>query len=42
MSLSLLGLRVPGVEIEDPRCVGKTYPGFFDDLARLSNHGRRH
>lgn len=42
MSLSLLGLRVPGVEIEDPRCVGKTYPGFLDDLARLSNHGRRH
>jgi len=22
--------------IRDPRCVAKTYPGFFDDLARLA------
>lgn len=35
MSLSLVGLRVPGVEINDPGCTGKTYPRFFDDLARL-------
>ena len=35
MSLSLLGLRVPGIEIADPGCVAKTYPGFFTDLARL-------
>jgi 3-phosphoshikimate 1-carboxyvinyltransferase len=35
MSLSLLGLRVPGIEITDPGCVAKTYPGFFDDLAKL-------
>ena len=35
MSLALLGLRVPGIEIEDPGCVAKTYPGFFDDLASL-------
>jgi 3-phosphoshikimate 1-carboxyvinyltransferase len=35
MSLSLLGLRAPGIEISDPRCVAKTYPGFFADLARL-------
>jgi 3-phosphoshikimate 1-carboxyvinyltransferase len=35
MSLSLIGLRAPGIEIADPRCVSKTYPGFFADLARL-------
>ncbi|MGH2852460.1 MAG: 3-phosphoshikimate 1-carboxyvinyltransferase, partial [Solirubrobacteraceae bacterium] len=35
MSLALLGLRVPGIEIDDPGCVAKTYPGFFADLERL-------
>jgi 3-phosphoshikimate 1-carboxyvinyltransferase len=35
MSLSLLGLRSPGIEIADPGCVAKTYPDFFTDLARL-------
>ena len=35
MSLALLGLRAPGVEIEDPGCVAKTYPEFFVDLAAL-------
>jgi 3-phosphoshikimate 1-carboxyvinyltransferase len=36
MSLALLGLRVPGVRIKNPGCVAKTYPHYFDDLARLS------
>ena len=36
MSMSLLGLRTPGIEIEDPGCVAKTYPDFFRDLAALS------
>ena len=36
MSLSLLGLRSPGIEIGDPGCVAKTYPDFFTDLARLN------
>jgi len=35
MSLALVGLRVPGVVVNDPGCVAKTYPGFWDDLARL-------
>jgi 3-phosphoshikimate 1-carboxyvinyltransferase len=35
MSLALLGLRAPGVEIENPGCVAKTYPDFFVDLASL-------
>jgi len=35
MSLALAGLKTPGVVIRDPGCTGKTYPGFFDDLAAL-------
>jgi 3-phosphoshikimate 1-carboxyvinyltransferase len=35
MSLALVGLRLPGVVIQDPGCVAKTYPGFFADLERL-------
>ncbi len=35
MSLSLLGLRAPGIEVQDPGCVSKTYPNFFIDLRRL-------
>jgi len=37
MSLALIGLKVPGVVIRNPGCVAKTYPGFWQDLARLSN-----
>jgi 3-phosphoshikimate 1-carboxyvinyltransferase len=36
MSLSLPGLRLPGVKINDPGCTAKTYPGFFEDLAAIS------
>jgi 3-phosphoshikimate 1-carboxyvinyltransferase len=32
MSLALVGLRVPGVIIDNPGCVAKTYPRFFEDL----------
>ena len=35
MSFSLLGLRVPGIEILDPGCTVKTYPRFFDDFESL-------
>jgi 3-phosphoshikimate 1-carboxyvinyltransferase len=35
MSFTLAGLRIPGVRINDPRCVEKTYPKFFDDLTAL-------
>jgi 3-phosphoshikimate 1-carboxyvinyltransferase len=30
MSFAVLGLRVPGIVIEDPACVAKTCPTFFD------------
>ena len=32
MAFSLIGLRVPGVQIEDPACVAKTFPNFFEVL----------
>lgn len=39
MSFALLGLRWPGVRIADPRCVAKTYPGYWRDLAALGTAG---
>ncbi len=36
MSFAVAGLRAAGVVIDEPRCVAKTYPGFWDDLARMS------
>jgi 3-phosphoshikimate 1-carboxyvinyltransferase len=32
MCLALLGTVCPGTRVEDPRCVDKTYPRFWDDL----------
>ncbi len=40
MSLALAGLRLPGVQIMNPACTGKTYPEFFADLESLI--GRPH
>jgi len=40
MSMALIGLRVPGVEIADPGVVSKTFPGFWDLLDALSGSGR--
>jgi len=36
MAAALLSLRVPGLLIEDPGCVGKSYPAFFRDLETLA------
>jgi 3-phosphoshikimate 1-carboxyvinyltransferase len=35
MAFSLIGLRVPGVYIENPECVSKTFPDFFKQLENL-------
>ncbi len=35
MSFALVGLKAEGIVIEDPGCVAKTYPGFWEDLAKL-------
>ena len=36
MSLALLSLIEPGIEVSDPEAVTKSYPGFFADLARIA------
>jgi 3-phosphoshikimate 1-carboxyvinyltransferase len=44
MAFSLIGLRVPGIAIENPSCVSKTFPNFFevlDSLRSSSPPGRR-
>jgi 3-phosphoshikimate 1-carboxyvinyltransferase len=35
MAFALLGLVVPGIEIEDPEVVAKTFPDFFTALDQL-------
>lgn len=35
MSFALVGLRRPGVRVADPHVVGKSYPGFWQDLEAL-------
>lgn len=35
MAFAALGARIPGVVIEEPGCVSKTYPDFWDDIARI-------
>jgi len=35
MAFASLGARVAGIVVEDPGCVAKTYPGFWDDLRVL-------
>lgn len=35
MSFALAGLKIPGIVILDPACVGKTYPAYWDMLAGL-------
>jgi 3-phosphoshikimate 1-carboxyvinyltransferase len=37
MAFSLIGLRVPGIEIKNPTCVSKTFPEYFEVLAYLGN-----
>ncbi len=35
MAFSLIGLKVPGIRINNPECVGKTFPYYFEVLERL-------
>jgi 3-phosphoshikimate 1-carboxyvinyltransferase len=35
MAFALIGLRVPGIEIENPGCVAKTFPDYFEVLETL-------
>lgn len=38
MSFAVLGLARPGVQIEEPACVAKTYPGFWEALRAVYRH----
>jgi 3-phosphoshikimate 1-carboxyvinyltransferase len=35
MTAALIGLRVPGVAVENPGCVRKSFPQFWEELDRL-------
>ena len=35
MSFAVLGLVAPGMRIRNPGCVGKSFPGFWEELDRL-------
>jgi 3-phosphoshikimate 1-carboxyvinyltransferase len=36
MAFALIGLKAPGIEIENPGCVSKTFPNYFEVLEGLS------
>ena len=36
MSFAVAGLAADGIVIQDPECVSKTFPGFFEELRKLS------
>ena len=35
MSFAVAGLKIPGVAIEDPECVAKSFPDFWEFFKRL-------
>jgi 3-phosphoshikimate 1-carboxyvinyltransferase len=35
MAFAVLGLVVPGIELDEPECVAKTFPDFFEVLDQL-------
>src|SRR4029079_7934302 len=39
MCFAILGLKVPGIKINNPSCVKKTFPNFFQKLAAQPPHG---
>jgi 3-phosphoshikimate 1-carboxyvinyltransferase len=41
MSFAILGTKVPNLDIQNPECVEKTYPRFWQELARLNGLGTR-
>jgi 3-phosphoshikimate 1-carboxyvinyltransferase len=41
MCFGMAGARLPGIRIQEPACVAKTYPGFWDDLQAVGVAIRR-
>lgn len=40
MAFAILAKRIPNIHLEDPNCVVKTYPNFFEDLESLCTSAR--
>ena len=40
MAFALAGFRIAGIEIQDPGCVAKTWPGFFSELDAMRESSR--
>ena len=38
MCFGMAGARLPGIRIQEPTCVAKTYPGFWEDLQHVGVH----
>jgi len=38
MSFAMLGLAVPGIRIQDAGCVKKSFPGFWEEMEKLSEN----
>ncbi|MBI1884054.1 MAG: 3-phosphoshikimate 1-carboxyvinyltransferase [Chlamydiae bacterium] len=38
MSFAIAGLKIPGIIIQNPSCVNKSYPKFWGDFSRLEAH----
>jgi 3-phosphoshikimate 1-carboxyvinyltransferase len=38
MCFGMAGARLPGIRIQEPGCVTKTYPGFWEDLQGVGGH----
>jgi 3-phosphoshikimate 1-carboxyvinyltransferase len=41
MCFAMAGARLPGIRIQEPACVSKTYPDFWDDLQRVGVQVRK-
>jgi len=41
MCFGMAGARLPGIRIQDPACVTKTYPDFWEDLQRVGVQTRK-
>ena len=39
MSFALVGTRIPGIVLDEKRCVDKTYPEFWEDLSKIFKVG---
>lgn len=41
MSFAVAGLAVPGIKIKNPRCVDKSFPGFWEEMAKATGREKK-